>query len=122
MKYFTCTVCPKGCSLQVDEENEFCVSGNSCPRGAEYGKMEATNPTRTVTSTVRISGAELPRCSVKSDRPIPKVRIFEAMAALDQVDLTAPVQLGQVVVAHVCGTDANFVTARAMEARTPSGH
>ena len=120
MKYITCTVCPKGCSLQVDEGNGLRVSGNSCPRGAEYGKMEATNPTRTVTSTVRIRGAEFSRCPVKSDRPIPKSQIFEAMAVLDRVDLTAPVHLGQVVAEHICGTQASFVTARAMEAWPPS--
>lgn len=121
MKYVTCTVCPKGCRLQVDECDGFRVTGNSCPRGAQYGKMEATNPTRTVTSTVRIRDAEFPRCPVKSDRPIPKSLMFEAMAVLDRVDLTAPVQLGQVVADHICGTQASFVTARAMGAWPPSG-
>lgn len=50
----TCIVCPKGCRLQVDDENGYTVTGNSCPRGAAYGHEEATSPTRMVTSTVRI--------------------------------------------------------------------
>ena len=40
MKELVCIVCPKGCRLSVDEENGFAVTGNSCPRGEEYGKRE----------------------------------------------------------------------------------
>ena len=40
MKELICIVCPKGCHLKVDEENGCAVTGNGCPRGAEYGKNE----------------------------------------------------------------------------------
>ena len=53
MKELICIVCPQGCHLKVDEENGCAVTGNSCPRGAEYGKAELTHPTRVVTSTVK---------------------------------------------------------------------
>jgi len=49
-----CISCPMGCHLKVDENNDYSVTGNSCPRGAAYGYEEATAPTRMVTSTVRI--------------------------------------------------------------------
>ena len=39
-----CTMCPNGCHLQVDEANDYAVTGNKCPRGAIYGKAELTNP------------------------------------------------------------------------------
>lgn len=57
MRELVCIVCPKGCRLRVDEENDFAVTGNSCPRGAQYGREECTNPTRVVTSTVAVSAA-----------------------------------------------------------------
>lgn len=114
MKELICIVCPKGCHLRVDEDRGYAVTGNGCPRGAEYGKIELKNPTRVVTSTVRVHGAAHPRCPVKTDRPIPKGLIFQAMAALEAVDLTAPVPAGQVVVKNVCGTGANFVATREM--------
>ena len=38
MKELICIVCPKGCHLKVDENNDYKVSGNACERGAEYGK------------------------------------------------------------------------------------
>ena len=52
MKELICIVCPKGCHLQVDEQNDYQVFGNSCPRGAEYGKNELLHPTRVLTSIV----------------------------------------------------------------------
>ena len=114
MTELICILCPNGCHLQVDEAHGCAVTGNTCPKGAEYGKIELTNPTRVVTSTVRVAGAQHRRCPVKTDAPIPKGLIFEAMAALDAVDLAAPVALGQIVVKNVCGTTANFVTTREM--------
>ena len=112
MKELICIVCPKGCHLKVDEENGYAVTGNSCPRGAEYGKKELVAPTRVITSTVRVTGGLYPRCPVKTDAPIPKELIFKAMALLDGVELTAPVRVGQVVVENVLGTGVNFVSAR----------
>ena len=69
----TCIVCPIGCALTVsDESGALTVEGNTCPRGAVYGKNEVTNPTRTLTTTVRIANREKTVVAVKSDRPIPK--------------------------------------------------
>lgn len=115
MKELICIVCPKGCHLRVDEENGCAVTGNGCQRGADYGKIELTAPTRVVTSTVRCTGASHPRCPVKTDRPIPKHLIFEAMALLDRAVLSAPVRAGQVVVEDICGTGARFVATRDLE-------
>ena len=56
MKELICIVCPKGCHLQVDEQNDYQVFGNSCPRGAEYGKNELLHPTRVLTSIVKVTG------------------------------------------------------------------
>ncbi len=115
MKELICIVCPKGCHLKVDTENGCAVTGNSCPRGAEYGKMELTHPTRVVTSTVRCVGGAHPRCPVKTDRAVPKELMFRVMEALNGVTLNAPVRVGQVVVERVCGTEANVVATRDLD-------
>jgi CxxC motif-containing protein len=114
MKDLICIVCPKGCHIQVDEERDFSVTGNSCPRGAEYGKAELVCPTRTVTSTVRCSGGAHPRCPVKTDRPVPKELIFQVMDEINALSVSAPIRVGQVLLEHVCGTDANIVATRAV--------
>lgn len=112
MKTLICIVCPKGCHLHVDEEHGYAVTGNSCPRGIEYAQKELTHPTRVITSAVKCHGAAYPRCPVKTNRPIPKELIFQAIRTLDQLELTAPIRTGQVVVENVCRTGADFVACR----------
>ena len=108
MANIICIVCPKGCRLTVDE-NTLAVTGNGCPRGAEYGKNELTHPVRVVTSTVRVEGADICRCPVKTAGSVPKEKMFAVMDALDGVCLHAPVHCGDVVLADVCGTGVDVV-------------
>ncbi len=114
MRELICIVCPQGCRLRVEEEQDYRVTGNRCARGAEYGRTELQNPTRTVTSTVAVRGAMYPRCPVKTSAPIPKYLIFKAMETLDGIELRAPVKMGQVVIHDVCGTGADFIATRDM--------
>lgn len=90
MKELICIVCPRGCHLKVDEANDYAVTGNSCPRGAEYGRNECTHPTRVLTTTVKIDGAAYRRCPVRTERAIDKSLLFKAMDALNGVTLHAP--------------------------------
>ena len=116
MKELICIKCPKGCHLHVDDENGYAVTGNSCERGAEYGKKELTNPTRVLTSTVAIAGALHRRCPVKTVHAIPKEKLFAVMRQLDAVRLTAPVQVGDVALADAAGTGCPVVVTKTMEA------
>ena len=115
MKEVICTCCPKGCHLQVDEANDYKVTGNGCPNGIAYGKEELTHPTRSITSTVRAEGGLHPRCPVKTSKPVPKGQMAEVVAALDSIVLHTPIHVGQVVVENVCGTGADIVTCRNMD-------
>lgn len=108
-----CIVCPRGCRLHIDKDLN--VTGNFCPRGAVYGKQEVTNPTRVVTSTVRIEGANLAMCPVKTKDPIPKGKIFEVMSSINSVKIAAPVHIGDVIIKDVAGTGVDVVSTRDME-------
>ena len=114
MKELVCIVCPKGCRLHVDEENDYSVTGNSCPRGAEYGHNEIKNPTRVLTSTVRLDGGIYRRCPVKTDKAVPKGLLLDIMHQLNAVSLKSPVESGQVVIENVCGTDANVIVTKSL--------
>lgn len=115
MKELVCIVCPRGCRLQVDEENGYAVTGNSCLRGAEYGKNELKNPTRVLTTTVRVTGGVHCRLPVKTDKAIPKGMLFRAMEEANAVCVQAPVQPGQVIIENLLGTGANLVAGRGIE-------
>lgn len=112
MKELICIVCPNGCRLRVDEDNGYQVTGNACPRGEKYGKAELLHPTRVLTGTVRLHGAALRRCPVKTAGPIPKERLLDAAQALSGVDAQAPVRMGDVVLPDVCGTGVDVVATR----------
>ncbi len=113
MKNLICICCPRGCHLEVDEVN-LTVKGNSCPRGKDYGIAEVTNPTRVVTSTVKITNAIHPRVPVKTDKPIAKGKIFDVMKELNKVVVSSPVKTGDVVIHNVCGTDVNIIITKDM--------
>ena len=126
MKEIICITCPKGCHLKVDEES-FAVTGNSCPRGAVYGASELRSPVRVVTSTVvvlsspdkgrgtgKAGGGVARRLPVKTDRPIPKGKMFEVMAEINRVRATPPIKVGDVLIPHVAGTDGNVVATKSL--------
>ena len=108
----TCIVCPIGCALTVsDEDGEMKVSGNTCPRGAVYGKNEVTNPTRTLTTTVRVGNREKTVVAVKSDRPIPKGMLFDAMNEINKIRAEAPIKIGDVLASDLLGVCDIVATA-----------
>lgn len=112
---FTCIICPNGCVIETRQNgNEVHVSGNKCKRGEEYVMQELTDPRRTISTTVRIDGAELPLCSVRLTQPIPKKEIFPVMQELRKVHLTAPVSIGQIVIKNVCGLDSDVIVTKEM--------
>ena len=114
MKELVCIVCPKGCRLHVDDENGYTVTGNSCPRGAEYGKNEIQNPTRVLTSTVRLSGGAYRRCPVKTEKAVPKGKLLDIMKELNRVEVASPVSIGQVVLTNAAGTGVNVVVTKSL--------
>lgn len=104
-----CINCPKGCELEVTQvAGEVKVTGNSCPRGEEYGRAELLNPTRMVTGLVRVAGMRKP-LPVKTMRPVPKGKINEVLFALSQTTVQLPVRIGEVIIPDVADTGIDVV-------------
>ncbi|MBE7013075.1 MAG: DUF1667 domain-containing protein [Ruminococcaceae bacterium] len=101
----TCIVCPIGCSLEVELDNGKVVSvtGNTCPRGKVYAENECTNPKRTITTTVKCSNGEV--LPVKTKEPIAKEKIFEAMKVINTTVATTPIEVGDVIIDDVFGSE-----------------
>lgn len=110
----TCINCPMGCALTVEMENNtvISVSGNTCKRGDTYARKEVTDPTRIVTSTVRVTGGEADMVSVKTKADIPKGKIFDCVKALKDIEIQAPVRIGDVVVSNVADTGIDVVATK----------
>ena len=116
-KELICIGCPIGCPIVVEMEDGkvLSVTGNTCPRGESYARKEVTNPTRIVTTTVRVDGGKVPMINVKTERDIPKDKIFECIAALRGVTMKAPVHIGDIILENVADTGVNIVAAGNVE-------
>ena len=108
-KVLTCIGCPMGCELKVEIVccNVISVSGNTCKRGDIYARKEVTNPTRIVTTTVRLSGGGV--VPVKTKEDIPKEKIMDCVRELKQLVIARPVQIGQVILENAAGTGVPVV-------------
>ncbi len=117
--HYLCIGCPLGCRLEVDAiDGEVVeVRGNSCKRGKEFAVQEHTDPRRFVTTTVRTLGGRWPRLPVKTATSVPKGRVVDVARALHELTLTAPVAMGDVVLADVLGTGVDVVATRDLPVR-----
>ena len=113
MKEMICIVCPRGCHLKIDEES-LAVNGNSCPKGEEYAKNEISSPMRTITGSVEIIGGIHSRLAVRTDKAVPKGKMFEIMKQLHATTVYSPIKRGQIIIENVCGTEANVIASRDM--------
>lgn len=114
MKELICIVCPIGCHLEVDEENDYKTTGNKCPRGAVYGKKELTAPTRIVTSTIKIKGGIHNRVPVKTSSDIPKELNFKCMELISKLEVESPVRVGDIVAKNIFDTGVDIIITRNM--------
>ena len=113
-KELICIGCPLGCpiTVEISQGKVLSVTGNTCPNGDKYARKEVTDPRRTVTSTVAVTGGEVPVVSVKTASDIPKNKIFAIMEQLNDVHIAAPVQIGDVILKNVADTGVDVVATR----------
>lgn len=108
-----CIGCPLGCPLTVTINGEdITVEGNTCKRGDTYAKKEVTNPTRIVTSSVKIMNGELERVSVKTASDIPKGKIFDIMDEIRNTVVEAPIAIGDIIITDCAGTGVDVVATK----------
>lgn len=108
-----CIGCPLGCPVTVNiDGDDINVTGNTCPRGADYAKKEVLSPTRIVTSSIRVNDGVIARVSVKTKSDIPKSKIFEVMKEIQAVRVDAPVALGQILIEDCAGTGVEIIATK----------
>ena len=117
-KTLTCIVCPIGCQIEVrlSESGQVKdISGNSCKRGYAYAESEFTNPTRTLTSTVKIKSETERLLPVRTDKPIPKPKLFEAMKQINEIEVSAPVKVGDIIRSDFIAKEVNLIATKTVE-------
>lgn len=118
MREVTCTCCPSGCTLVVElggTGEAAYVSGAGCARGKKYGPAEVTYPERVVTTTVCVPGVAEP-VTVRTCAPVPKELVSRVVAEAKAAgeSCVAPIAIGDVIAADVCGTGVDVVSTRSV--------
>lgn len=116
LRELVCIGCPIGCQLEVkiDEDKVVEVKGNMCLRGKTYAEKECTNPTRIVTSSVKVEGGEISAVSVKTKSDIPKDRIIQCIEELKGLVVTAPIKAGDIVLENVANTGVDIIATKSI--------
>lgn len=113
MDKMICIVCPRGCHLEIDENNN--VTGNFCPRGVKYAINELSHPERMITSTVKVLSGDLKRLSVATSKPIPKEKIFDVMNEIKKVEVRGPLPINSVIIENVLGLNVDIISTRELK-------
>lgn len=118
-KEFTCVVCPNGCPIVVnidDDETPVItqIEGSACKKGEEWVHQEIENPMRTISSSVVVTGGDCILASVRTNRPIPLGKIMKVMEEIKQVTVSAPLAIGDVVLRNPAGCDTEIVATRSV--------
>lgn len=115
-KDLICITCPMGCALHATLQNGELrhVSGQACKKGAAFAQEELLAPRRVLTTTVRVQNGILPVVPVRSRTPLPKGLLFEVVAILRRMELQAPVDEHQVVLANVLDSGVDIIASRAL--------
>lgn len=118
-KEITCIGCPIGCMLEVTLEYNGVkeVEGYTCLKGKTYAIKECTNPTRILTSTVKVKNGISNVVSVKTKEDIPKDKIDECMSRIRGLAIEAPIKAGDVIVPDIAGTKVNMIATKGVPQR-----
>jgi len=82
-------------------------------KGKNYAIKEIRNPERTLTSIMIASDGKM--VPVKTDKPIPKEKMFECMKEINEKTLMLPISLGDIIIKNIGETGANLICTRTMK-------
>lgn len=113
-----CLRCPRGCEVITtldDANNVIATRGNICRLGKEYVQIEAANPRRILTTTVRVKGGLKPLVAVWTPQPIPKALLLELARDTRVVEIAAPVHAGQGIIVDWRGLGIDLVASETVQ-------
>ena len=113
-KIFTCIICPNGCEIEVELENNKVnkIEGASCKKGKEYVNQELINPQRNIATSVKVINGDLDIVSVRLNNSIPKDKIFDVMDEVKKIKVSAPVKIGDVIKENILNLNVNLIATK----------
>lgn len=84
-------------TAEILADGAITVSGNQCPRGAQYARDELVDPRRVVTATCRTTSSLHPRLPVRSREPCPRELIPAVLQGIYGLAVSLPVRAGDLL-------------------------
>ncbi len=114
VRVIRCIVCPTGCEIKVkkSDSGDINFEGYTCNRGLEYAKQEYYEPKRILTTTIRVEKGLLPLVPVRTDIPILKDRLNDALKEIAVKRVKAPLKGGDILIENILGLGANIIASR----------
>ena len=113
VKVIRCIVCPTGCQIQaIKKGSEIEFEGYTCKRGLEYAQQEYYEPKRILTTTIRVENGFLPLVPVRTDKPILKDKINDALNEIANTQVKAPIEMGDILIENILGLESNIIASR----------
>lgn len=112
-----CIGCPLGCQMVVELEDGIVssVTGNGCNIGKKHAQEECINPTRVVTTTVKVECGQYPLTSVKTKKAVAKDKIKDCMHQIKSLSVEAPIMIGDVLIKDVASTGIEVIATREVQ-------
>jgi len=85
------------------------VEGNKCEKGREFAYAEMSNPSRTLTTTVRTKFPGVPVLSVRTSEEIPRDKLMTAMRELSEIVIEEELGCGDTVVEDIAKTGVSVI-------------
>ena len=113
VKVIRCIVCPTGCQIQaIPKGSEIAFEGYTCERGLEYAQQEYFEPKRILTTTIRVQNGFLPLIPVRSDKPILREKLDDALIEIAKTQVSAPIEMGDILIENILGLESNIIASR----------
>jgi len=114
----TCKLCTSHCKLFVELDAPKGtlknVYGSRCSRGYEYiNQFHADQPCMLPTS-VRVNSPYYHRLPVNTDAPLPKNKVSEAMVIIRTIEITPPVNSGEIIIENILNTGVNIISTKSI--------
>lgn len=113
-KVFTCIICPNGCEIEVslDKEKIIGIEGTTCKKGEDYVNQELTNPQRNIATSVKVINGDMEIVSVRLNKNIPKERIFDVMDEIKNLEVKAPIKIGDILKSNILDLDVDLIATK----------
>lgn len=110
-----CIVCPVSCPVDVEwtkEDGVINIKNHLCRLAREHVEGELFDPRRMLTTSMPVDGGDWPLVSVKTVPPVPKDKMLQAMDEITGRRVSAPVNVGDVLIENILGCGSNVVATR----------